>query len=277
MRYRLNVLTPNSDVQIQPRTSSGEPEHNNYVFEPQPSTSRPTNENIDRDHSVEPLPSTSIVATIDNVHDNSVSKNLNSSEIHDQLVGQNINIRSTRKRNNVCVIESDSENYETKQEIQNVKLKKTKPTVTNKNQGKKNDLPTKKTLKQIAAEKKQAMISQWKNHEPDFELNMNCDPIPCSDEAMECETPFDFFSLFFSDDLLEYVCEQSNLYALQKNVDLNLTRDELWVFFLEVFSCQAMRSIPIKKCTVQWMTMCQSFYLRVCAATGSSRFLDFST
>lgn len=89
----------------------------------------------------------------------------------------------------------------------------------------------KKTKKQLAGEKKKAQIDQWTELEPTFSLNSFCDPTPCSDEAMECQTPLDFFSLFLCDDLLDLICEQSNLYASQKNVLLNLTRDELLVFF----------------------------------------------
>lgn len=58
-----------------------------------------------------------------------------------------------------------------------------------------------------------------------------CEPIACSDEAMECQTPVDFFSLFFSDEIIDLIVEQSNLYASQKNVALNLTREELLVVF----------------------------------------------
>ncbi|XP_022206513.2 chimeric ERCC6-PGBD3 protein-like [Nilaparvata lugens] len=190
--------------------STGEPEDYNYVLEMPPSISRPlpTNENMDLD--------------------NSASSNLNPSESLIQVEGQSTSINtrhSNRKRTRT--IESDSSIDET----ENVVLLDDRPTVKNKNKGKKSKSTAKKTMKEMAAEKKKAMIDQWKPQKPDFKLNLNCDPIPCSDGAMECETPLDFFLLFFSDDLLDYICEQSNLYALQKNVDLNLTRDELWVFF----------------------------------------------
>lgn len=89
----------------------------------------------------------------------------------------------------------------------------------------------KKTKKQLAEELKQARVNQWKIDEPAFMQNITCEPLPCSDEAMECESPLEFFSLFFSDEVIEFICEQSNLYASQKNVNLNLTKEELLVVF----------------------------------------------
>ena len=45
--------------------------------------------------------------------------------------------------------------------------------------------------------------------------------------------PLSFFSLFFDDDddddVIHLICEQNNLYAMQKNVQLDLTESELFV------------------------------------------------
>lgn len=38
-------------------------------------------------------------------------------------------------------------------------------------------------------------------------------------EFSELQTPYDFFSYFITDELLEIVCEQTNVYALQKNIN----------------------------------------------------------
>ncbi|XP_054259672.1 piggyBac transposable element-derived protein 2-like [Macrosteles quadrilineatus] len=111
------------------------------------------------------------------------------------------------------------------------KTTKTKPKNTNKSKNSDLTKAKPKTKKQLGDELKKARMAQWKTCEPSFLMVMDCDPIPPSDEAMECETPVDFFSLFFNNALLDHICEQSNLYALRKNVNLNLTNEELLVFF----------------------------------------------
>ena len=45
-------------------------------------------------------------------------------------------------------------------------------------------------------------------------------------------SPRDFFELFFDDEVFDHIVNQSNLYALQKNLrDIAVTKDELKVFF----------------------------------------------
>jgi hypothetical protein len=72
---------------------------------------------------------------------------------------------------------------------------------------------------------KEDRIKQWNTSEPSFTMKVDCDPMPCSDEAMECTSPLDFFLLFFNDNLLEVICDESNRYASQKNVSLDLSKE----------------------------------------------------
>lgn len=76
---------------------------------------------------------------------------------------------------------------------------------------------------------KQAKIDQWKPYKPNFNIKMESNPVPCSDKAMACQPPGYFISLLFIDDLFNLICEQSNLYANQRKVTLNLTKDDLLV------------------------------------------------
>lgn len=127
--------------------------------------------------------------------------------------------RPKRKRKEVDYFSSDDEftvQENSKAKTKVVRTKKIQP------------LP-KLTKKQTVEQKKSALVNQWTSSKPNFLLNTICDPVPCSDKAMECTDPLDFFTLFFDSELIDYICEQSNLYASQKNVDLNLTRDELLV------------------------------------------------
>lgn len=54
--------------------------------------------------------------------------------------------------------------------------------------------------------------------------------MPPSSEAQAAKIPTDFFHLFFSEDILSFCAEQTNLYALQKNVELRMSMDEIKVF-----------------------------------------------
>lgn len=51
-----------------------------------------------------------------------------------------------------------------------------------------------------------------------------------SDEAKSASIPIDFFKLFFDNDLMSLIMKESNIYALQKNDELDLTMEELHVF-----------------------------------------------
>ena len=51
-----------------------------------------------------------------------------------------------------------------------------------------------------------------------------------SKQINECERPSDYFKLFFEKKLRNLMLEETNRYALQNNVQLNITEDDLFVF-----------------------------------------------
>lgn len=65
---------------------------------------------------------------------------------------------------------------------------------------------------------------------PNNNINTNCDPVPASDQAKNSITPSDFFHLFFDDEVMNLIIQESNRYARQQNTELNLTIAELHVF-----------------------------------------------
>lgn len=70
----------------------------------------------------------------------------------------------------------------------------------------------------------------WRKIDPSYTIVTQCEAIPISVEAQNCKTPIEFFELFFTDDLLSHIADQSNLYALQKNTNLDISSEELKVF-----------------------------------------------
>ncbi|KAG8311817.1 hypothetical protein J6590_035900 [Homalodisca vitripennis] len=60
----------------------------------------------------------------------------------------------------------------------------------------KNDREKHSSKKQLAAKVKEEKINQWKTSKPNFGMETNCEHLPCSDEAMESQTPFEFFHYF---------------------------------------------------------------------------------
>lgn len=71
--------------------------------------------------------------------------------------------------------------------------------------------------------------NHWSNNIPIFSINKECTPKPPSAVALECENPMDFFQLFFDQDLLTHIVDQTNVYGQQKNNTLNFTIEELFV------------------------------------------------
>nr|XP_023024004.1 piggyBac transposable element-derived protein 2-like [Leptinotarsa decemlineata] len=65
---------------------------------------------------------------------------------------------------------------------------------------------------------------------PNNNISTFCNPKEVSPDAKQALTHTDFFRLFFGKKLLEMIIEENNRYALQKNTELNLTMDELYVF-----------------------------------------------
>ena len=78
--------------------------------------------------------------------------------------------------------------------------------------------------------KERSQKVNWRKCDPSYEINTTCNPIPFSLEAHNCNTPVQFFELFFSENIFEHIVQQSNLYAFQKNIELNMSCDELKVF-----------------------------------------------
>lgn len=72
---------------------------------------------------------------------------------------------------------------------------------------------------------------KWRKSPPKFDMETNCKEQPVSKEAESCKTPLDFLKLFWSHELLSRILTETNLYASQKNLNLNMTLDELQVFF----------------------------------------------
>lgn len=78
---------------------------------------------------------------------------------------------------------------------------------------------------------KRRKMNTWTNAEPSFDIQRNCTNRNPPDEVYEKKTPLEFFQLFFDEEVLTNILEQSNLYAQQKNYNLKLTKNELLVVF----------------------------------------------
>lgn len=66
---------------------------------------------------------------------------------------------------------------------------------------------------------------------PNNNICTSCKPKDVSTEAEQASTPSEFLRLFFDQELFQIIILESNRYASQKNIDLNLTIEELHVFF----------------------------------------------
>lgn len=74
--------------------------------------------------------------------------------------------------------------------------------------------------------------SRWREPEAELlnsEIVITCNTSEPSPEAKQATNPTDFFKLFFDQSLLNHIVEESNRYAQQKNVELKLTLNELYV------------------------------------------------
>lgn len=74
--------------------------------------------------------------------------------------------------------------------------------------------------------------SKWREIEAErlnSEIVITCNPSEPSPEATRATNPTDFFKLFFDQSLLNHIVQESNRYAQQKNVELKLTLNELYV------------------------------------------------
>ncbi|KAF2891272.1 hypothetical protein ILUMI_14901 [Ignelater luminosus] len=71
---------------------------------------------------------------------------------------------------------------------------------------------------------------KWKKTVPTFDINSTCEEKPESMEAKNAENLVEFFMLFWSDEVLGQILAETNRSASQKNVNLYITMDELYVF-----------------------------------------------
>ncbi|XP_030763273.1 piggyBac transposable element-derived protein 2-like [Sitophilus oryzae] len=69
----------------------------------------------------------------------------------------------------------------------------------------------------------------WSENIPLYNINQICTPRAPSEAASSAKTPLEFFNLFWSETIIEHIVTQSNKYAQQKNVPLNITREEFYV------------------------------------------------
>lgn len=72
---------------------------------------------------------------------------------------------------------------------------------------------------------------KWTNEELAFVIQQDCSGKSPPDIVNEKNTPLEFFHLFFDEEVLANIEEQTNLYAQQKNCTLQMTRNELLVIF----------------------------------------------
>ena len=76
---------------------------------------------------------------------------------------------------------------------------------------------------------KRRKLYEWNADPPTFAINNNCVPREPSQEAKVAQNPVDFFKLFFDEDLMSKIVEETNTYGQQKNKELNFTKEELYV------------------------------------------------
>lgn len=89
--------------------------------------------------------------------------------------------------------------------------------------------PLKKYLRVSSMSNRQTNTNFWRKIEPSYEINKVCTMVPTSAETHLCKPPTEFFELFFSEDIIRHFVEQTNLYGFQKNVDLQITLQEIKV------------------------------------------------
>lgn len=65
---------------------------------------------------------------------------------------------------------------------------------------------------------KKSDTSHWVKSQPEYCIETKFEPIPPSHEAQLCQSPVDFFKLFFHDNLLESILAQTNTYMLHKKI-----------------------------------------------------------
>lgn len=71
----------------------------------------------------------------------------------------------------------------------------------------------------------------WTARDLQTNINTTFQPVRCSEQAQSAESPVDFFTLFFTEDVMKNIVEQTNIYGSQKNKTLNFSIQELYVLF----------------------------------------------
>lgn len=83
-------------------------------------------------------------------------------------------------------------------------------------------------VRKVFRPKKEKLTSvKWNKIQPVFDVISICPTKSISDEAKKAETHLEYFQLFFSNELLSKIVNESNLYASQKNLDLKIKFDEI--------------------------------------------------
>lgn len=80
--------------------------------------------------------------------------------------------------------------------------------------------------------KKKTHELQWCESIPIFDINSarpNIPPLPSC--VLDVKDQLDLLKQFFTETFIDHIVSQSNLYAQQKNYQLNLTHNEVWVMF----------------------------------------------
>lgn len=83
----------------------------------------------------------------------------------------------------------------------------------------------------IPRRKRAKNSSKWSTNIPTTNIDQDCISRQPSAEAFLSETPLDFLNLYWNENIISHIVTQSNIYAQQKNLTLNLTTDELYVIF----------------------------------------------
>ena len=82
--------------------------------------------------------------------------------------------------------------------------------------------------------KQQTESVKWSKKASTFEINAASPPMSTANAAVTSITEeLELLKLFFSDDFVHFMVDQTNLDASQKNVTLDVTFDEMWVMFGE--------------------------------------------
>lgn len=85
------------------------------------------------------------------------------------------------------------------------------------------------SILQNQSSKKRKKSHNWSTNTPDYDMNIHCEPKLPSNKARMAETPEDFFKLFFDDNILENIVDQTEIYGQHKNTTLNFSKKELYV------------------------------------------------